>query len=253
MRSRLPPPAEAIRIDGELSERSWTEAASYRESFNSANRRKARPPRIRPTSGCCSIATRSTSPFAPRQRNRHRIVGLLTRRDDFSPSDWISILIDSYHDHRTAFEFGINPAGVKFDRYWFNDNNNDRGWDAVWDAAVLRTPDGWQAEFRIPFSQLRFKVTSPDAIGFAVTRTVARANETSTWPLLAEKRERLRVVVRRAARPPHRRQRSPAGAHAVRGRPSGHRAGGQRQSAREVARSRHDASASISSTASPAA
>ena len=26
---------------------------------------------------------------------------------------------------------------------------------------------------------------TPDAIGFAVTRTVARANETSTWPLLA--------------------------------------------------------------------
>ena len=42
------------------------------------------------------------------------------------------------------------------DRYWFNDNNSDDSWDAVWDVSVSRDRDGWSAEFRIPFSQLRF-------------------------------------------------------------------------------------------------
>src|SRR3954464_12230137 len=39
-----------------------------------------------------------------------KIVGYLTRRDAESPSDWIRVLIDSYHDHRTAYEFAVNPA-----------------------------------------------------------------------------------------------------------------------------------------------
>src|SRR5262245_49467168 len=174
---------EAIRIDGQLTERSWTEAPTTGE-FQQREPSEGGPPthptdvRVLFDRDALYVAVRAfdTEP--------NQIVGLLTRRDDFSPSDWISVLVDSYYDHRTAFEFGINPVGVKFDRYWYNNNNNDRGWDAVWDAAVSRTAEGWQAEFRIPFSQLRFKVTAPEAIGFAVTRTVVRANETSTWPLL---------------------------------------------------------------------
>ena len=65
-----------------------------------------------------------------------RIVGIRTRRDSASPSDWIRVVIDSYHDRRTAYEFAVNPAGVKQDRYWFADGNSDQSWDAVWDVAV---------------------------------------------------------------------------------------------------------------------
>ena len=86
-----------------------------------------------------------------------RIVGIRTRRDEDSPSDWISVVVDSFHDRRSAFEFAVNPAGVKQDSYWFNDTNNDQGWDAVWDVAVSRNERGWRAEFRIPFSQLRYR------------------------------------------------------------------------------------------------
>ena len=87
-----------------------------------------------------------------------RIVGIRTRRDESSPSDWIRVMIDSFHDRRSAYEFAVNPAGVKSDTYWYNDTNNDQGWDAVWDVAVSRNDRGWRAEFRVPFSQLRFPV-----------------------------------------------------------------------------------------------
>jgi hypothetical protein len=85
-----------------------------------------------------------------------KIVSYLARRDGDSPSDWIRVLVDSYHDKRTAYEFGVNPAGVKVDRYWYNDNNSDDSWDAVWDVKVSRDANGWTADFRIPFSQVRF-------------------------------------------------------------------------------------------------
>ncbi|MGH9349796.1 MAG: DUF5916 domain-containing protein [Vicinamibacterales bacterium] len=107
----------------------------------------------------------------------------LTRRDEASPSDWIRILVDSYHDRRTAYEFAVNPAGVKQDRYWYADIQHDAGWDAIWDVEVVRDDHGWAAEFRIPLSQLRFRAAA-STFGFAVMRELARVNETATWPLL---------------------------------------------------------------------
>ena len=177
--------AVEMRIDGQFDEPGWADATStagfrQREPAEGVAATHETDVRVVFDLDAIYVAVRAVDP------EPERIVGLLTRRDDQSPSDWISILIDSYHDRRTAFEFGVNPAGVKFDRYWFNDNNNDRGWDAVWDAAVHRTAAGWQAEFRIPFSQLRFRAEAPPSVGFAVVRTVAHANETATWPLLAK-------------------------------------------------------------------
>ena len=114
-----------------------------------------------------------------------KLVGILTRRDQRSPSDWIRIVVDSYFDKRSAYEFGVNPVGVKTDRYYFNDGNSDDSWDAVWDVQVEKDTDGWRAEFRIPFSQLRFNNTAGGPVGFAVIREVGRLAETSTWPMLS--------------------------------------------------------------------
>ncbi len=68
-----------------------------------------------------------------------KLVGILTRRDQRSPSDWIRIVVDSYFDKRSAYEFGVNPVGVKTDRYYFNDGNSDDSWDAVWDVQSRKT------------------------------------------------------------------------------------------------------------------
>jgi hypothetical protein len=123
--------------------------------------------------------------------NPEKIVGYLTRRDEDSQSDWIHLFIDSYHDRRTGYQFAVNASGVKRDAYWYNDDNNDDSWDAVWDVKVDRTSAGWSAEFRIPFSQLRFSDGSKGDIGFAVVRFVPRLNETSSWPLLARSKNGL--------------------------------------------------------------
>src|SRR2546422_3347708 len=42
-----------------------------------------------------------------------RIAKRLVRRDADSQSDEFRVLFDSYHDHRTAYRFVVNPAGVK--------------------------------------------------------------------------------------------------------------------------------------------
>ncbi len=109
------------------------------------------------------------------------IVAQLARRDQNPYSDWVSVAVDSYHDQRTAFEFSVNPAGVKRDVYRFDDSDSDDSWNAVWDAATSRGADGWVAEFRIPYSQLRFDSDSDQTWGINFSREIARHQEENLW------------------------------------------------------------------------
>ena len=112
------------------------------------------------------------------------IVAMLSRRDERTPSDQIKIVIDSYHDRRTGYEFAVNPVGVKRDYYVSNDTDEDGSWDAVWYVATAIDSLGWTAEFRIPLSQLRFANLAEHTFGFGVYRDIARYNERISWPVL---------------------------------------------------------------------
>jgi Domain of unknown function (DUF5916) len=111
------------------------------------------------------------------------IISLLSRRDEQTASDEIIVMIDSWHDRRTGFEFVVNPAGVKSDYAIFNDGNEDVAWDGVWDVATRTDSLGWTAEYRIPLSQLHYSAKGSTSFGFLVWRTVQRHGESLTWPL----------------------------------------------------------------------
>ena len=84
------------------------------------------------------------------------IIKLLERRDSYTSSDMFWLFIDSYHDRRTGYEFGVNAAGVKTDAAIYDDGNEDFAWDGVWDVATRIDSLGWTAEYRIPLSQMRY-------------------------------------------------------------------------------------------------
>ncbi|HET9683444.1 MAG TPA: DUF5916 domain-containing protein, partial [Gemmatimonadaceae bacterium] len=111
----------------------------------------------------------------------------LARRDATAAtgiySDWVHLIIDSYHDRRTAFRFSTTPRGVQKDVYTFNDGSEDINWDAIWEVGTRVDSLGWVAEYRIPLSQLRFGGSKDvDRVwGFQVQRDIARRNERDTW------------------------------------------------------------------------
>jgi hypothetical protein len=111
---------------------------------------------------------------------------LLERRDTFTSSDMIWIFVDSYHDKRTGYEFGVNAAGVKMDQAIYDDGNEDSAWDAVWDVATQIDSAGWTAEFRIPLSQMRYSRDREHTFGIMIDRDVYRYNERYIWPLLRQ-------------------------------------------------------------------
>ena len=112
------------------------------------------------------------------------IISLLSRRDVRTSSEQLKLVIDSYNDKKTAFQFITNPAGVKRDFYVSNDNNEDGSWDAVWDVATKIDSVGWVAEFRIPFSQIRYAPGDQHTFGLMIVRDVARTGERISWPLI---------------------------------------------------------------------
>ncbi|HEX5971060.1 MAG TPA: DUF5916 domain-containing protein [Gemmatimonadaceae bacterium] len=111
------------------------------------------------------------------------IMTALTRRDERGPSDQLKLMIDSYHDRRSGFEFAVNPVGVKRDYAMYNDQQEDQSWDGIWDAGTRIDSLGWTAEFRIPFSQLRYANKSEHVFGFSVWRDIERFKERTSWPL----------------------------------------------------------------------
>jgi hypothetical protein len=116
------------------------------------------------------------------------IRAFLSRRDIATPSDRVKIMIDSYHDRRTGYELAVNPKGVKSDFYTFNDSEEDPSWDGVWDVATAIDSLGWIAEYRVPFSQMRFPRGASHVFGLGIVRDIARLNERDSWPLIRRDR-----------------------------------------------------------------
>jgi hypothetical protein len=104
----------------------------------------------------------------------------LSRRDE-DDADWAGILIDSYEDKLTAFSFCVTAAGSKIDAIFTNDNNSDNSWDPIWYVKTTTDAEGWNAEMRIPLSQLRFTKKNNYEWGMDVARFVFRKNELSLW------------------------------------------------------------------------
>ena len=107
------------------------------------------------------------------------ITNRMSRRDN-GDGDMVFVVLDSYHDLRTGFIFGLSSAGVRFDMIQSdNGKSEDPTWDPIWQAKSQLHEWGWGAEMKIPFTQLRFKKNSEEVWGFEVARQIFRENELS--------------------------------------------------------------------------
>ena len=104
----------------------------------------------------------------------------LLRRDE-SGGDYVGIVVDSYEDKLTGFGFLVTAAGSKVDIIYTNDNSEDNSWDPIWYVKTSVDAEGWNAEMRIPLSQLRFTKKNNYEWGIDVARFVYRKNELSLW------------------------------------------------------------------------
>lgn len=120
------------------------------------------------------------------------------RRDiDLDQSDAISLVFDTYLDRQNGYVFGTTPAGIEFDGQVAGEGTGggmgptrqqrgtvsgfNKNWDGSWTVAVHRDDQGWYAEFRIPFSILRYGGGERQDWGFNISRRIRRGNEEAFW------------------------------------------------------------------------
>lgn len=129
-------------------------------------------------------------------------VGEGIRDYDLEQSDAVLVILDTFRDQQNAFVFGTNPAGIEYDgqvagegggRFFGAGGTNNRrqqsgsgggfnlNWDGSWTVATSRDTGGWYAEFRIPFSTLRYGAGSDQVWGLNVVRRIRRLNEQAFW------------------------------------------------------------------------
>ena len=124
------------------------------------------------------------------------IVGQLNRRDRTTEADRFTVMIDSYHDHQTAFVFSANVSGVQSDGVLSQDGNvYDITWDAVWKVSTRRTSQGWAAVFEIPYNAIRFAVREDNVHEWGINfrRYISRKKETDEW-VMVPRSEHLQIA-----------------------------------------------------------
>jgi hypothetical protein len=171
-----------VSIDGRLDETAWAAATPITELIQSSPE-EGKPPsqkteiRILYDAAALYIGARMYDSLGARG-----VRSALARRDQVMngdnnlTSDRISFVFDTFRDKNSRTWFELNPDGVKGDH-----QNGDPSYDPVWEGATKIDSLGWTAEFRIPFSQLRFSRASDQVWGMQIWRNVDRRNESDMW------------------------------------------------------------------------
>lgn len=105
----------------------------------------------------------------------------MSRRDG-NEGDWVEVILDGNGDLRSAFSLTLTAAGVRGDKIIsMNGANEDIFWHPIWLAKTNIDQQGWTAEMKIPFSQLRFGKLKNTTWGLQVRRKYFKQEETSVW------------------------------------------------------------------------
>ena len=128
------------------------------------------------------------------------VAGAQVRDGDISKSDYFGILLDTYHDRQNGFVFTTTPAAIEYDAQVVNEGEGggiqlpgqtrasagslggfNLNWDGTWTVATSVDSAGWYAEFRIPFTTLRYAAGEQQTWGLNLVRSIRRKNEESFW------------------------------------------------------------------------
>ena len=173
---------DAVRVDGRLDEPLWEQAPALDDFVQKEPVEGAAPTErmeirfVYDGSALYVGARMYKAPGSP-------IQAPMGRRDRVEQAENIQVALDTFHDRRTAYVFGVTASGVRIDRFHPEDNEAsfDEGFDPVWQARTNVTEQGWTAELWIPFSQLRFNDTADQLWGLNVRRFVPTNDEDDYW------------------------------------------------------------------------
>src|SRR6056297_1373676 len=169
-----------IKVDGLLNDEIWQDVKEYSEFYT------FQPiygePMSKPTHAYTAY-DKDNLYFAFKciDPNPEDIIASLTKRDNMFSEDWVMVMLDSYNDQESCYEFGVNPYGVQGDLV-FSGNGDDSSHDFVWQSAAKITDDGYTVEIAIPLKSIRFKPADEVEMGICFLRYSPKASEKGSFP-----------------------------------------------------------------------
>lgn len=103
-----------------------------------------------------------------------------TNRDDLGNTDYFGFWLSCFKDGINAFRFIVTPSGIQNDAQ-ISALGEDLSWNAVWQCNTAIHDKGWSAEFKIPYSALRFPKNAEQNWDVNFVRYIRRHRETSYW------------------------------------------------------------------------
>jgi hypothetical protein len=192
---RIPDGAQStIRVDGLLSEELWSQAPvmtgfRQREPLEGERATEETEVRVAYDDGTLYVGVIAYD------SEPERIVARILQRDKlmekegfrpglvFGGDDAVAILFDPFQDNRNGVIFATNPNGAEFEALTTDEGSEvNIDWRGVWEVASTRIPEGWSAEFAIPWRTLRYPdVSESGSWGLNVSRVIRRKNEETLW------------------------------------------------------------------------
>lgn len=120
----------------------------------------------------------------------------LADRDKISSDDNVQILLGTFHDHRQAYVFGVNPLGVQMDGTIVEQGQVlTGGWtptisgrvapdlsqDFVFTSKGRLTDYGYEVEIRIPLKSLKYQTGDEQSWDLNIVREVQHSGAEDSW------------------------------------------------------------------------
>jgi len=187
-------------IDGRLDEAAWKDAERF-DGFVQRESKEGEPVTERTEVRMLSDGDALYIGAWLYDREPQNIVaGEKVRDGQLTSSDYFAIVLDTYRDKQNGFVFGTTPAGIEYDGQVVREGEGggvlqtgqtraqsgsmggfNLNWDGSWTVATSQDERGWYAEFRIPFSTLRYGAGASQVWGLNMARGIRRRNEESLW------------------------------------------------------------------------
>lgn len=178
---------EDVRIDGELDEPVWQQAAlltGFTRYFPNDGE-----PAIDSTEvlvwyspSALHVGIRAFEPHGD-------VRATLADRDRIGSDDRIELLLGTLNDGRQALVFEVNPFGIQADGSVVETGRSERAGreapdlsqDYIWQSKGHLTGTGYEVELRIPFKSIRYQSADVQSWTFNVVRVIQHAGYEDSW------------------------------------------------------------------------
>ena len=165
-----------ITVDGVMDEAHWQNATRISLLYQDEPNEKGTPP-VKTDAFIYEDGTNLYVAYVAQDPDPTQIRASLRDRDTLWEDDVVILVIDTFNDERSGYEFHVNPLGAQGDiRMTDTDGwSSDTSWNAIWDSAGQINDKGYVVEMRIPFKALRFPENKNELTwGFSVMRNYQR-------------------------------------------------------------------------------